>query len=230
MTDHPRDDLAAYALGTLDTAEQRMVGAHLDSCATCREELDALEEAAWALAETAAAPAPARLRERIVSRERAPRGRLGALFGGLRAPVPLAIPLALALALIVALVGLGSARRDADTYTRAVAAVVGARLVALSDTGEAPGARGTLVVPVDPGASAPYLILELPSAPAGHAWEAWVVRGDRAIPAGLVEDRAGVLTVALTEAPAAGDQVAVTLERSGGASQPTTRPVLAGRV
>ena len=36
MTEHPLDELAAYALGVLDGDESARVAAHLASCKTCR--------------------------------------------------------------------------------------------------------------------------------------------------------------------------------------------------
>jgi ABC-type glycerol-3-phosphate transport system substrate-binding protein len=70
MTPHPNDDLAAFALGALDPEEARAVGAHLDACALCRAEVKALEEAAFAVAETAERDVPAGLRRAIVERAR----------------------------------------------------------------------------------------------------------------------------------------------------------------
>ena len=48
MTPHPGDLLSAYADGELSADERALVDEHLDSCATCRQELDATAEAkAW---------------------------------------------------------------------------------------------------------------------------------------------------------------------------------------
>ncbi len=226
VTEHPRDDLAAYALGALDARERREVADHVAGCPACREELAPYEAAAWGLAETAAAAPPARLRGKIIDRARSGRSWRGWL-APLRRPVPLGVPLALAVALVVAVVSYAGARGDADAYGQAVSAVADGRLVTLAETGEAGGARGTLVIPP---AGAAYLILHLPPLPAGHSWEAWVIRADRPLAAGVSEVRSAVLTLRMTERPAPGDQVAVTLEQAGGASQPTSRPVLTARV
>jgi hypothetical protein len=42
--DHPRDDLAAYALDAVDGAERRAIESHLALCHSCRRELAAHEE------------------------------------------------------------------------------------------------------------------------------------------------------------------------------------------
>jgi anti-sigma-K factor RskA len=231
MTVHPLDDLAAYALGVLDHDELRAVTAHLESCASCRAEVRALAETAWTIAETQGHDAPSRLRVAIVERAR----RDGAvpavswhagLWAKLQRPVPLVVPLALAAVLIVALAGYGFARRDADRYAAVVANAVGAKVVPLAATGAATGVRGSLVVPAN--GSAPYLILDLPAAGAGKTWEAWVIRGDVPVRAGVSDDR-GVTTLTLTTGVVNGDTVAITAEAAGGVDAPTGPPVLAGK-
>jgi anti-sigma factor RsiW len=230
MTLHPRDDLAAFALGALDVAEARAVRAHLDACESCRAEVRSLEEAAFAVATTAERDAPAGLRGAIVERARRDRKPARAVassfFDVLRRPVPLAIPIALAVLLALSLALFGGARRDSDRYASALSGIAGARVVALAPTGEVAGVRGSLVIPTD--GSAPYLILDLPAAPSGKTWEAWVLRGETPLAAGITNDR-GVTTLVLTAPLASGDGIAVTLEPSGGVDRVTGAPVLAGK-
>jgi len=230
MTAHPTDDLAAYAIGALDEGERRLVDAHLSTCPSCRAEVRAFSETAWTIAESAARDAPPRLRAAIVERAggtRQPRPSvLAGLLDALRRPVPFAVPLALAAVLVVALIGYGAARRDADRYATVIAGAVGAKVVPLAATGAAAGVRGSLVVPAN--GSTPYLILDLPAAAAGKTWEAWVIRGDTPVRAGVTDDH-GVTTLTLTTPVAPGDTVAVTAEPSGGVDAPTGSPVLAGK-
>jgi anti-sigma-K factor RskA len=231
MTVHPIDDLAAYALGVLGGDELRAVAAHLESCASCRAEVKAFAETAWTIAETQGRDAPPRLRAAIVERARGERGTataggLAGLWAELRRPVPLVVPLALAAVLIVALAGYGVARRDADRYAAVVANAVGAKVVPLAATGAATGVRGSLVLPTN--GSAAYLILDLPAAGAGKTWEAWVIRGDVPVRAGVTDDR-GVSTLTLTTGVVNGDTVAITAEAAGGVDAPTSTPVLAGK-
>lgn len=232
MTSHPRDDLAAYALGALDAQEERAVRAHIDGCDSCRADVRAFGEAVWALAETAQRDAPASLRAAIVARARRyrpdvrRRDRLAVLVDAFLRPVPLAVPVALAVLLAVALSGYGAARRDADRYAAALSGVVGARVVTLAPTGEFPGVRGSLVVPAN--GAAPYLVLDLPAAPSAKTWEAWIIRGETPLAAGITDER-GVTTLVLTAPLGSGDTVAVTLEPSGGVERVTGKPVLAGK-
>jgi len=229
VTVHPLDDLAAYALGALDADERRAIDAHLATCASCRAEVRSFAETAWLIAEPQSRQVPPRLRAAIVARARqdgsARTAWFATLLNGLRRPVPLVVPLALAAVLVVALLGYGGARRDADRYAAAVAGAVGARVVPLAATA-GDGARGSLVIPAN--GAAPYLILDLPAAPAGKTWEAWVIRGDTPVRAGLTDER-GVTTLTLTAAVAGGDTIAVTPEPKGGLDAPTGTPVLAGR-
>lgn len=232
MTAHPTDELAAHALGILEPEEQRVVAAHLAICGPCRDEEHSFAETAWAVAEASERPVPAGLRSAIVSRVRAdgavaPQpGWLAAMRDAFRRPVPLAIPFALAAVVVVSLFGYGTARRDVDRYSAALSAAAGAKVVALAPTGVRDGVRGSLVLPVN--GAAPYLILDLPSAPAGKVWEAWVIRGGTAARAGLTAER-GVLLLPLTTAYASGDTIALTPEPPGGVDSPTGAAVLEGK-
>jgi anti-sigma factor RsiW len=232
MTAHPVDDLAAYALGALDPDEARAIGAHLDTCARCREDLRTFSETAWTVAESRARDVPPDLRTAIVERARRESrparttGRFAAFGALLARPVPLAAALALAVALVVATTGYVAAQQDAARYSAALAAIPGARVVALAPTGEIAGVRGSLVVPQN--GDAPYLLLDLPDAPAGKTWEAWVIRGQTAVAAGISDGR-GVVTLVLRTSFAAGDTIAVTAEPAGGRDQPTGKPILAGQ-
>lgn len=232
MSIHPHDDLAAYALGALDRAEEQAVRAHLAACEVCRTEARALAETAWTIAETAERTPPASLRAAIVGRagrERVAGARgtpLASLAAALRRPTPLVVPLALAALLVAALLGYGSVRGDANRYADALAGVASGRVVALAPTGERNDVRGSLVLPANGGR--PYLILELPAPPAGKTWEAWVLRGERPVAAGISDAR-GVTILVLTERLAAGDGVAITLEPAGGVSAVTGRLILVGK-
>lgn len=62
------EDLALYALGSLDGAERQALEKHLEDCASCRGELEMLRGDASLLALTAGGPKPpARARQRFLS-------------------------------------------------------------------------------------------------------------------------------------------------------------------
>lgn len=231
MTVHPTDDLAAFAIGALDRPDMARVGDHLVACATCRSEVASFDEVAWGIAELAPAVTEnPGLRGRIVARAtQAPASSrpsfLGAFDRLIGFRLPIAVPLALAVLLGVSVVGSQGARSEADSYGRALAGVAAGTVVSLVP---APGSdvRGSLVLPEG---GDPYLILRLPAPPAGKTWEAWVIRGEQPIPAGISGARSGVVTLVLSATVRPGDVVALTLESAGGVPVPQGPVVLQGR-
>ena len=229
---HPTEDLPAYALDALDEPERVTVAAHVETCDRCARDLAQFEDALYeAVAVGAARVDPPRdLRGRIVLRHRAERVTKESDWGArLRAwfvrPVPLAVPLALSVLLVVSVAVVGTARRDADAYARALAGVADGRVVALAPQKNAPAdARGAVVIP---RSGDPYVVLELASPPTGKAWEAWVIKGQRPVAAGL-SGSGGLFTIVLSAPVGAGDVIAVTLEPAVGSSAPTSDPILAG--
>jgi len=73
-TAHPREELAALALGALEPEEAATVRAHVEGCPACREELDrlaalpALLDLVPGLAAEGVAPAPAALEDAVLAR------------------------------------------------------------------------------------------------------------------------------------------------------------------
>jgi hypothetical protein len=192
--------------------------------------LEALEEdadLAWRLAEAAARPAPAGLRERIVARHRRRR-----LFG-LPAPLPAALAFALVALVVLPLslvamqtrAELERAQVQRDEYVQVLAAVAAGGQILPMKASAGTSGRGTLVVARDGQA---YLIIELPEPPAGKAYEAWVIRGGAPLRAGMAPARSGVVTLRLDHPLRPGDIAAVTLENAAGVDRPTADPLLVG--
>jgi anti-sigma-K factor RskA len=239
MTEHPRDDLAAFALGALDEPERRAIDAHVRDCAACTAEVESFRGALHAYASAAETVTPD-LRARIVERARRDnawtasrdnawtgRGdnagrRDNAWTSWLRRPIPAFVPALLVLLLVLSLVGVVQSRGDADRYAAVLADVASGRVVHLDPTNAATDLRGALVIPEN---GAPYIVLRMPAPPSGRAWEAWVLHGETPIPAGLATS-GGVFTITLTAPLAAGDGVAVTQEPASGSAAPTSAPVL----
>lgn len=68
MSDHPIDDLPAYALDSLTESESQTVGQHLAICAGCRSEAAALRDAAARLAlSVVLADPPPRVKQAVLS-------------------------------------------------------------------------------------------------------------------------------------------------------------------
>jgi anti-sigma-K factor RskA len=216
---------AAYALDALDAGDRERYEEHLGRCADCREQLAQLSETAGALAYGVDTPAPApELRARILSAAAAdnvihlPARRVWALRGVATAAACVAAGFAIwAVSLSHSLDRERSARATAAQAMQ-VLADPGAHRVALR------GASG--VVAVDRTGMGVLVIRSLAPAPAGKTYEAWVVRGGKAVEAGLFAGSGGVTVVPLSESVPIGAVVAATVERRGGAKQPTSKPFL----
>jgi anti-sigma-K factor RskA len=76
---------------------------------------------------------------------------------------------------------------------------------------------------VSPGGQA-TLFASVGHAPAGKTYEAWVIRGKVALPAGLFQG-GGTLKLTLTRPAKPGDVIAITVEPAGGTKAPTTTPI-----
>jgi anti-sigma factor RsiW len=231
----------AYAAHALSDTERLAFERHLDACPACAQEVRELTETAAWLGGAVAAPPPPDLWDRVraetlVTRQLAPvvgradRRRRAGLHPGRRRFPPL---LAAAAALLVAVLSLtvlnlgllgrsDRSERTADLVA-AVLAAPDARRVAAT-----PGGTGqaTVVVSRDRG-QAVFVASGLPPAPAARTYQLWVVGRSGPRPAGLVEVAGGGRVTRLLDGPVTGDeQVAMTVERRGGAARPTSEPVV----
>ena len=227
------DLTAAYALDALGQDERETYEAHLAQCARCREELAGLGETASALAFGVVSPTPPpRLRERILTTAAAERENV--------VPLPMRRPWlvrsAAAAASIAACtaIGLGIwAASLSHSLDRARASSANAQAIAQvlanpsSHQIALKGGSGT--VAVDPAGRGVLIVRRLPAAPSGHTYEAWV------IPAGGMPQKAGLFAggdsttmVPLADVPK-GAVVAATVERAGGADQPTQTPIFSAQ-
>ena len=207
------DDLraltAAYALDGLDPDEERALEEHVRHCAECRADLASFRETAVALAtDVEPVPPPPHLREQILQTVRAERATVVPLRRRLALPVAAAF----AAAACAAAVGLGvwavSLSHRLDARPQAVQLV---------------GAQGRLVV--TPSGEGTLVVSGLRPAPTGKTYEAWVIRGGQATPAGTFHGGSGRTAVALTAPIPDGAVVGVTLERAPSASQPSQAPL-----
>ena len=192
------DLTAAYALDALDPDEADAYERHLSQCEECREQLAELNGAAANLAFGAVAPAPpARLRGAILDAAAAERTNV----------VPLLQRRWVARGLAVA--------------AAAAACVVVGLAVALSQSSHRTYVSASGVL--DRFGNATLHVSGLPAAPPGTTYEAGVIpKLGAARPAGLF---GGSTTLQLQGNVPQNAVVAVTLERAGGVSAPTTTPI-----
>jgi anti-sigma-K factor RskA len=220
--------IASYALGVLDDEERASFERHLAGCATCREELPSLADAASALAWATepASPSP-ELRGRILAGARKGgevlplvRRTRGRVLSGLAAAAACAaVGFAIWALSLHGSLGRERSARAAQAAALAILADPLARRVPLA------GRTGVLAVRAD--GSAALAITRLGAAPSGRTYEAWVVRGRVPRRAGLfLGGASGATLVALDRPVRPGVSVAVTVERSQGVDRPTGRPIL----
>jgi anti-sigma-K factor RskA len=222
MSQEPHDLVAAYALDALDDEERVDFERHLADCAVCKAQLAELEEASTALAYAESVEPPPALRERILEAARAENGKV-VQFPRRRWLFPATVAAAAAAAVVAIGVGLwaNSLSRDLDRersanagYARALQLLGGgAEVTQLAD------AEGGLLVA--PDGEAALVVCGLQPAPKDKTYEAWVIEGEITRPAGLFRGGGGCPPVLLDKKVRPGTQVAVTLERKGGATRPT---------
>jgi anti-sigma-K factor RskA len=210
-TDGLHDLTAAYALDALDPGESRAYEEHLAGCERCRDELASLQATAGSLA-YAVEPStpPAALRERILDAARAVRPNVVPLRPRWQRPLVVAAAVA-----VCAAVGLGiwniSLHNRLDTAQQALRGV------------QLTGATGSVVVS---GGNGALVVSDLAAAPAGKTYQAWVIAGGRAYPAGIFGGGRKTIVFRLTRPLPKGAVVAVTLEPAGGSKQPTRKPFI----
>jgi anti-sigma-K factor RskA len=104
----------------------------------------------------------------------------------------------------------------------------GPQMIALGGAGTEQGVRAKLVTLE--GDRAVLVAENMPPAPEGKTYQIWVIKGDTPKPSGLFEPK-GNSIAAVVENPVEGaDAVAVTIEPEGGSQEPTTDPMLVGKV
>jgi anti-sigma-K factor RskA len=201
---------AAYALDALDGAERNEFEEHMRHCAECQDTVASFQEAASALAfQAEMPPPPAALRNHILDQARRERGNVVPL----RSRWPFRAAAAVAAVAAAAAIGLG-------IWAASLHNELGERPEAVPIT----GASGSVIVTPDDEAT--LVVSDLPPAPAGKTYEAWVIERGKAAPAGTFGGGERV-ALQLTRDVVKGAVVAVTLERAGGVASPTTKPLFA---
>jgi anti-sigma factor RsiW len=222
---------AGYALDALDPDEREEYERHLAGCARCQEELAAFWEVTGALALASDGPVPPPgLRDRILEAARAEPQTVVPLEEARRRRRPPVLAAVAAVAAVVA-IGLGiyaiSLNNKLDDTRSALASQedVAAVLADPSATSVSMASgSGRLVVAND--GSAVLVLDDLAAAPEGKTYQAWVVEGKTAAPAGTFSESGGRAVVPIPQPVPDGSVVAVTMEDAGGAETPTL-PILA---
>ncbi|MFC6237892.1 anti-sigma factor [Longivirga aurantiaca] len=243
----------AYALDALEPAESAAFEEHLESCASCRDEVRSLREAAGALALDVAETPPPSLRSSVLAgisqvRPLPPVGEAPVVEPAARtdAPVddlaaarerrtrrtsPWLVGVAAALALVaggavVRAVQLDNQLDSVSAQAAEVTAVLTAADATTTTASVTTGGRAAVVSSASLGKS--VLVTDgMAPAPAGSTYQIWYLSDSgAATSAGFVP--AGERSAVVLQGELAGATgVGVTVEPEGGSAAPTTTPVLA---
>jgi anti-sigma-K factor RskA len=225
--EHVDELIAGHALRALSSEDEERVVVHLAECERCRRKLRETESVAATLAYSVPQIAPPPdLRSRVLAIAEPVVAAPAAEAPAAVAPVAVgpgrprrgwwprfslvAVP-AMAVALVALVAWNVSLRNDLSTNRTDLA------------SGAAVTLRGVGNVVAQPDGNA-TLFAHLRPAPAGKTYEAWVIRGSVALPAGVFQG-GGTVELKLTEAAMPGDKIAVTIEPAGGTRKPTTTPI-----
>jgi anti-sigma-K factor RskA len=234
--DHARwsEDIGAYLLGALPSAEREGFERHLAACPECRREVEELSIAADALP-SAAPPVtpPPELKQRIMTVVDAEASLLAA--AGSRADEPEAAPrrerrgffarrwtfrpaLALAASMLLLAIGVaGGVLAGGGSGERTVSAQV---------AGSAAGAQAKLIVGKD---GSQLVMTRFPQPPAGRVYQVWTLKpGQNPQPTNVLWTPLadGSATVSVPGSLDGVQSVLVSTEPRGGSAAPTSMPVV----
>jgi len=225
--EHVDELIAGHALRALSSEDEERVVVHLAECERCRRRLRETEAVAASLAYSVPqAVPPPELRSRVLAIAEPVVAAPAADVPEPEAPARparqrtrrqlwprfslVAVP-AMALALAGMIAWNVSLRNDIESNRSDLASGAAVAL---------PGV-GNVVAQTDGNAT---LFAHVSPAPAGKTYEAWVIRGSVALPAGIFKG-GGTVELDLSQTAKPGDKIAVTIEPSGGSQKPTTTPI-----
>ncbi len=204
--DEMLDNVAAYALGTLDTREVQLVMHHMRACDECQAEYEALRPVVTAVgcaATSDTSPSPL-LKARIMKEVQAQPARRRRF----------ALPYALAAACLLLAAGLGAVVVEQN---HTIAELAGARSVAF--------AQGSVLVAHD----RLYVSVHgLPALPAGKVYQTWTLaKGSTEMTPSVTftPNEQGSAFVTIPVSGATTVATAISVEPAGGSLQPTTKPI-----
>jgi len=223
---------AGYALDALEPDERDAFERHLAGCPECQEDVAAFWEVAGALAVAADSPAPSpELRERILADVQAEKQTVVSLDSRRRVFPVLTTLTAVAAAVAI---GLGiytiSLNNDLDSTRSALTAQENAAALLADPTATSVSLQsgaGRLVVGND--GNAVLVLSDLPEAPTGKTYQAWIVDDQTPVSAGTFSSSGDQAVVPIPQQVPTGAIVAVTIEEAGGASSPTLPPLAASQ-
>lgn len=231
MSEHPGDDLPAYALGCLTETENQAVERHLAVCAVCRAEVASLRIAAERMAQAVPqVQPPARVKQAVLARLQPElrTGRKSSPLAWLWKPGRVwgAIALAAFVVLLAGNIWLWSQVRHLSQNTQNA----GFQVVRMQGAGTAESAKGVMIVTAN-GRYGTLVVDSLPVLGEEQQYQLWLIAGGERTSGGVFSvDRWGYGAVVIN-APLplnAYNDFGVTIEPAGGSPGPTGEKVLGG--
>jgi len=231
ITDHPQDNLPAYALDCLEESDRQEVERHLAVCATCRQEALELKEAAAQLAMSVRqVDPPMRLKHRILDRiepKSEPAKRQG-FKAWLRRLQPVWAPAGMALILVLvfsnfALWGQVRELNQSASHNNF-------QVVSFLSTTADEDARGVMVV-TENGRFGTLVVDGLTELEVSQQYQLWLIQDGQRISGGVFSvDQWGYGAMVIRAPQPLGDysNFGVTIEPAGGSPNPTGDKVLDG--
>jgi anti-sigma-K factor RskA len=235
----------AYAADAVTGAELAEFEKHLESCATCAEEVRGLRETAARLGMVTAIEPPPWMRDQVLAaasrtRQLPPSHHKLDALGARRAtplrrhralsrPVAVAAMSAMAAAVVVLAVFQVNTRdqlQQAQAGDRAIAHVLIAPDAHIKMGTPSVGGTVTVVISQHDG-EAVVTTAGMPDPGGGKVYQLWVISAASARSAGLMSGSSGNPTPpVLADDVKPGDWLGITVEPAGGSSRPTTTPIV----
>jgi anti-sigma-K factor RskA len=229
----PHTLAGAYALDALGGADRARFERHLSVCPACSQETRGLRETTARLAATAAAHAPEGLRDRVMAaaartrQNPPPTTEVKSAWPGRRWGMAIACGV---LAVTLAFGGIAFHTQQQlsqeQARARAIAAVMNAPDATMLTADAATSGTATVIMSHRARALV-FTAAHLPALPSSERYELWLMGATGTRAAGMLpEPRGGLTAPVIVSGLRAGDEVALTVEPSGGARTPTPPMVI----
>ncbi len=228
MTNELHSSAGAYALDALDADEQAAFEKHLDECADCGAEVKGFLATTARIAEASGqAPSPAlktqvmrsiahTVQERPVVTSLADRRK--------RRLLPRIALVAAGLLTALSIAGYVSERNqagDLEAERAAVIKIMSSDDAAITKATMSNGGTAQLIASKENN-KAVVVTDNLPKLKDGRVYQLWMITGDEPTSAGLIDAGSNIATMNGVDTV---EQVALTVEPSGGSKSPTTKPI-----
>ncbi|MFZ4718461.1 MAG: anti-sigma factor [Ilumatobacteraceae bacterium] len=217
---------AAYTLDALDAREREAFEAHYERCDVCRADVLEFRETMAVVADSLSTATPPSLKDRVMA-DIAVTRQLSPAVNAAPVPVPahrtrpnrllLAAAAVVLLALVGGVIGIVAGRDNGDGFNDELAAMLDQPDARMIDLPAQDGVPGSFKVAWSPSMGKAALIGEdLPAAPAGKAYELWLITPQQSMAMYVLDPADGGSVHRMLEAPEDPSAWAITVEPKTG--------------